>query len=78
MWFGEGHALNHRAKLMGPSQTNNRAEMTAAIHALTVTSKEVPLQVCVDSQLVTDGVTQWLHGFRCRGWKTEQNSEVAN
>ena len=78
VWFGDGHALNYRAKLQGLPQTNNRAEMKAAIHALVVTPKTVPLQLCVDSQLVTDGVTLWLQGWKRRGWKTKQNSEVSN
>ena len=78
VWFGEGHALNHRARLRGEVQTNNRAEMTAAIHALEVTLRTVALQICVDSQLVTDGVTKWLEGWKRRSWKTKQNSEVAN
>ena len=78
VWFGGGHALNYKSKLEGLLQTNNRAEMSAAIHALRVTPPGVALQLWVDSQLVTDGVTMWLEGWKRRGWKTKQNSEVAN
>ena len=70
VWFREGHTLNYRAPLRGGVQTNNRAEMAAAIHALEVTPRTVELQICVDSQLVTDGVTKWLEGWKRRSWKT--------
>ena len=66
VWFGEGHALNYRALLKGEVQTIDRAEMTAAIHALEVSPRTVALQICVDSQLVTDGVTKWLEGWKRR------------
>ena len=62
VWFGEGHALNHCAALPGLMQTNNRAELQACIHALEVAPQHVPLQLRVDLQLVTDGVTLWLSG----------------
>ena len=72
VWFGEGHALNYTAPLKEEVQTNDRAEMTAAIHALDVTPRTLALQICVDSQLVTDGVTKWLEGWKRRSWKTKQ------
>ena len=52
--------------------------MKAVIHALTSTPATVHLQLCVDSQLLTDGVTLWLQGWKRRGWKTKQNTEVAD
>ena len=58
VWFGEHHALDHCAALPGLLQTNNRAELQGCIH--------VPLQPCVDSQLVTDGVALWLPGWIAR------------
>ena len=53
-WFGEGHALNFSAPLQGQPQTNNRAEMMAAIEVLGLVPRSTELQLCVDSQLVTD------------------------
>ena len=72
VWFGERHALNHCAKLPGLVQTNNRAELHACVHVLEVAPRHVPLQLCVDSQLVADGVTLWLPGWIRRKWKTKQ------
>ena len=36
------------------------------------------LQLCVDSQLVTDGATLWLEGWRRRGWKTKKGRMIKN
>ena len=63
VWFGERHALNHCAALPGLLQTNNTAELQACIHTLKAAPPHVPLQLCVYSQLVTDGVTLWLPGW---------------
>ena len=76
-WFA-GHALNHSAPLLGQLQTNNRAELQACIHALSVTPARVPLQLCVDSQLVTSGATLWMAGWIRRGWRTKQGTPVSN
>ena len=62
----------------GRLQTNNRAELQACIHALSVTPVGVPLQLCVDSQLVTSGATLWLTGWIRRGWRTKQGTPVSN
>ena len=75
-WFGEGHALNFSAPLQGSLQTNNRAELTAAIEALKQAPRTTELQLCVDSQLVTDGATLWLEGWRRRGWNTTKGQTI--
>ena len=76
VWFrGERHALNHCAALPGLVQINNRAEVQACIHALEVAPRHVPLQLCVDSQLVTDGVTLWLLGWIKRKWKKNRGRQ---
>ena len=72
--FGGRHVLNHCAAPPGLVQTNDRAELQVCIHALEVAPRHVPLQTCVDSQLVTDGVTLWLPGWNRRKWR----SPVAN
>ena len=36
------------------------------------------LELCVDSQLVMDGVTLWLPSWIRRKWRTKQGSPVAN
>ena len=77
-WFGEGHARNFSAPLQGNLQTNNRADLTAAIEVLKIAPQTTELQLCVDSQLVTDGATLWLEGWRRRGWKTKKGRKIKN
>ena len=62
-WFGEGHALNFAAPLEGRVQTNNWAELTVAIEVLMLIPKTTDTQLCVDSELVTDGATLCLEGW---------------
>ena len=56
-------------------EKKTRAELQACVHALAVAP---PLQLCVDSQLATDGVTLWLSGWIRRKWKTKQGLLIAN
>uniref|UniRef100_A0A7S1I0U6 ribonuclease H n=1 Tax=Eutreptiella gymnastica TaxID=73025 RepID=A0A7S1I0U6_9EUGL len=65
-------------KLLGPTQTNNRAEMTAVLYALKILHTWVPLQVCTESQLVVDTILYWMEGWRRRGWKTKMGKPVEN
>ena len=77
VWFGERHALNHCDRLPGGLQTNNRAQVQACIYTLRVTPTHTPIQLDVDSQLVTDGATLWLQGWTRRKWRTKQGTPVA-
>ena len=63
VWFGERHVLNHYTALPGMVQTNSRAQLQACMCALKVAPRHVPLQLCVDSHLVTDRVALWLPGW---------------
>lgn len=59
--------------------TNNRMELTAAIEALKAIKNEThTIQLTTDSKYVKDGVTQWLSGWKSRGWKTAQKKPVKN
>ena len=73
-WFGEGHTLNVSDPLEGSVQTNNRAELTAAIEVLRSVPKTMETQLSVDSQLMT----LWLEGRGRRGWKTKQGQPIKN
>lgn len=66
-----------------PHTTNNKMELTAAIEALralarvkTLSTKEIRLYT--DSTYVIRGITQWIHGWRKRGWKNQEGQEVSN
>lgn len=61
------------------STTNNRMEMTAVLEALRWLNKHNKSAVIVmDSSLVFKGLTEWLSGWRKRGWKKSDGSPVAN
>jgi ribonuclease HI len=59
--------------------TNNKMELTGAIQALTRLRDEPgPLAVYTDSTYVIQGIEQWVHNWRRRGWKTATGGEVMN
>ena len=58
--------------------TNNRMELLAPIHALRALKRPVSADVYTDSQYVQKGITQWLDGWKRRGWKTADGSAVKN
>ena len=58
--------------------TNNRMEMTAVIEALRALKKPVAARVHTDSQYVQKGISEWIHGWKRRGWKTAGKEPVKN
>jgi len=58
--------------------TNNRMEMTAVIEALEALKRPCQVTLHVDSQYVLKGMTEWLAGWKTRGWKTAAKQPVKN
>lgn len=58
--------------------TNNRMELMAAIEALRALTKPSRVTLHTDSQYVKNGITQWLPGWKQRGWKTAARTPVKN
>jgi ribonuclease HI len=59
--------------------TNNRMELTAVIQGLEeVKTHAGPIEVYTDSTYVIRGITQWIWGWKKRGWISSQGKEVAN
>ena len=58
--------------------TNNRMELMAAIVALEALTRPCAVDLHTDSQYVRNGVTQWLAGWKARGWKTADRKPVKN
>jgi ribonuclease HI len=58
--------------------TNNRMEMTAAIVALEALKRPCGVRLYTDSRYVLDGITQWLPGWKARGWRTADKKPVKN
>lgn len=61
-----------------PSTTNNKMEMTAAIKALEAVPHSLPITIHSDSQYVIKGVTQWLRGWKAKGWRKADGKPVLN
>lgn len=71
--------LRERALSGGEAETtNNRMELMAAISALETLSKPSALTVITDSAYVKNGVTEWMHGWKRKGWKTASKKPVKN
>ncbi|NCP39650.1 MAG: ribonuclease HI [Rhodoferax sp.] len=58
--------------------TNNRMEMVAVIEALSALKRPCKVVLHVDSQYVLKGMTEWLSGWKARGWKTATKAPVKN
>lgn len=58
--------------------TNNRMELMAAIKALETLSRPCRIKLTTDSQYVMKGITEWLAGWKKRGWKTAAKKPVKN
>jgi ribonuclease HI len=59
-----------------PHTTNNRMELSGAIAALEhVARQSGPVAIYTDSTYVIQGITQWVWGWRRRGWKTSQGGD---
>lgn len=50
--------------------TNNRMELTAAISALAYFPEGAAIEMRCDSQYVVKSVTEWMRGWKARGWRT--------
>ena len=58
--------------------TNNRMELTAVIEALAALKRPSRVILLTDSQYVQMGITEWIHGWKARGWKTAAKAPVKN
>ncbi len=58
--------------------TNNRMELRAAIEALNALKRPCEVLLHTDSRYVMDGITDWIRGWKARGWKTAAKKPVKN
>lgn len=79
VYFADGSV--HELGGLEAHTTNNKMEMQAAIAALQFL-KEVgyaePIELYTDSEYVKNGITQWIHGWKKKGWKTSTGKPVLN
>lgn len=79
IYFKDGSC--HEIGGFAPQTTNNRMELQAAIAILELLQdhplpKTIPLYT--DSEYVKKGMTQWLVGWKRKGWKTAKGKAVLN
>ena len=66
LWGGEG------------ATTNNRMELMAAIMALEALKRPCKVELHTDSKYVMQGITEWMRGWKARGWLTADKKPVKN
>jgi ribonuclease HI len=73
-------AGEHRKELHGAElgTTNNRMELTAAIAALAALKQRSEVKLYTDSQYVRKGITEWIHQWKQRDWRTADKKPVKN
>jgi ribonuclease HI len=80
---GWGALLRNKGKereLCGGEEhtTNNRMELMAAIMGLETLTRACQVRLHTDSKYVLQGITEWLPGWKQRGWKTASKQPVKN
>ena len=76
----DGDAVVKERKLSGGEKltTNNRMELMAAISALEALTRDTELIIVTDSAYVKNGVTEWIHSWKRKNWRTAGGSPVKN
>ena len=73
-------SAGHVKELHGgePATTNNRMELTAVIRALEALKRRCIVRLHTDSQYVQKGISEWIHAWKARGWRTAAKTPVKN
>lgn len=76
-WLKTGE---HEKEICGGERntTNNRMELMAVIEALSALTRPCNVILHTDSQYVQKGISEWIHGWKKRGWKTASKEPVKN
>ncbi len=61
-----------------PETTNNQMELMAAIQGLEALKQPCQVRLTTDSQYVKQGITEWIHGWKRKNWRTAANKPVKN
>ena len=79
VWFGSNHPLNCSGTIQG-RQTNQAAEITAAIVALDIATQErvSSLKIFTDSKYLFDGATLWIEKWQNNNWITCSGETVVS
>lgn len=58
--------------------TNNRMELQAAIEGLNALTRHCVVDLYTDSSYVQKGITEWIQGWKQKGWKNSAKKPVKN
>ncbi len=61
-----------------PYTTNNRMELAAAIEGLLRLKESCSVDLITDSEYVLKGITEWIDGWKRKGWVTSSKKPVTN
>ncbi len=76
MRYGEKEKTLHGGET---STTNNRMELTAVIKALEcLKGNKWPIDITTDSKYVLQGITEWIEGWKKKGWRNASKKPVLN
>ena len=77
VWLKSG---NNEREMFGGEKltTNNRMELTAAIRGLEALNRSCRITLFTDSEYLRKGITEWIAGWKQRGWKTAARKPVKN
>src|SRR5690606_6703217 len=69
---------DHERELFGGEArtTNNRMELTAVIEVFASLKRSCVVTLHTDSQYVRNGITEWIHNWKRRGWRTADGKPV--
>lgn len=70
----------HKREYFGfePHTTNNRMELMAAIQGLKKLKESCAVDIVTDSEYVKNGITNWIHGWKRKGWVKADKQPVLN
>lgn len=79
VYWGRDDPRNVSEPLSG-RPTNNRAEIHAAVRAISQAKQQgfAGVTIMTDSQFMIKSMTEWLTGWKRKGWKTSAGQEVKN
>ncbi|OAI52185.1 ribonuclease HI [Betaproteobacteria bacterium SCGC AG-212-J23] len=79
-WGAILRSNGHEKEFFGgePATTNNRMELTAVIRALEALKRPSHVSVYTDSQYVQKGISEWIHTWKRKGWRTADKNPVKN
>lgn len=79
--FGQNNRFNVSERLEGSPQSNQRAELSAALKAYRIIHSEGKgrkYEICTDSSYLIDCLTKWIFSWRRNGWRNGSGHAVKN